>query len=517
MSEINTNLNPDSNPNKKSKINKKKLKYGSIAVSITLVIIALAVVLNVVLSMLSDKYSLKVDLTKNKLYAISDTTTEYLKNLNKDVDIVVTMEKSDFESDPYLQYAKVIFDKFENLSDHITIKYIDIMKNPEGISVYQKNYGSNIDEYQLIVAAGTRVKVYSLEGLLNLEADYNLGQYVVTGLNVESVVTPAIMSVTDANPKKVAIITSDISQAVQISLQQFKELLDINGYSYADVDIVTEEIGDDYDLAVVFAPGSDLTPTSTDKLQKFLENGEQYGKYMFYVGSASQPNSLPNIESFLDEWGIKIGTEIIMETNNSSAQYVNLSIDLQFPCPLANVDIADYSDTLDNKEKPIVLPYARPIEILWDSNDNRKVESVISTSDTCVPYPTDVSPEDEQVDIDSLTKGSMSTMTLSTKTWADSSGTEVRESKLMVLGGDTFFDPFVISDTAFNNSDFIIKSVNTLVGKDNMATFSPKSILPPSIEVSLNEFRVIQIIVVFIIPLIVIICGVTIYVKRRNR
>jgi ABC-type uncharacterized transport system involved in gliding motility auxiliary subunit len=515
----NTNKNPSTNPNqpKKSNFNKKKFKYGSIAVSITIVIVALAVVLNVVLSMLSDKYSLKVDLTKNKLYEISDTTTDYLESLNREVDIVVTMAESSVESDSYLQYAKAIFDKFENISEYVNVKYVDIMKKPEEIAKYQQNYGSNIDEYQIIISSGTRVKVYPLENLLNLEADYTTGQYVVTSLNIEALVTPAIMSVTDSNPKKVAIISLDMAQAVQYSLMQFENLLDMNGYTFTEIDILSDELSSDYDLAVVYAPGSDFTTTSIDKLQKFLENGDQYGKYMLYVASASQSAALPNLDAFLDEWGIKISTDVIMETNNNQAQYVNLAIGIQYPCPLGIIDIEEYSTNLDNQQKPIVLPYSRPIEILWETNSNRSVESIISTSATTAPYPLAESSEENPIDVDSLPKSSQVAMTLSTKTWADSLGTDVRTSKLLVIGGDSFFDPNVISDSAFNNSDFAIKTINSVVGKESIATFAPKSILPPTIDVSVNEFRVIQIIVVFLIPIIVIVLGVVIFVKRKNR
>ncbi|MDR0984173.1 MAG: GldG family protein [Ruminococcus sp.] len=497
-----------------NKVNKKKLKYGSIAFAITVVIIALAVVLNVVLSILSDKYSLKVDITKEKLYAISDTTTDYLKNLNKDVEIVVTMSKTEFENDPYLQYAQAIFEKFENITEHVTVKYVDIMKNPEQIAVYQKNYDSTIDEYQIIVSAGTRVKVYSVGEIVNIEMDYN-GEYTITGINVESIITPAIMSVTDANPKNVAIITSDMGVSAQNSLTQLENLLDINGYSYKNVDLLTENLGDEYDMAVVFAPAIDFTKSSTDKLQDFLENGEQYGKYMLYVASAVQTGGLPNLTAFLDEWGVKIGNNMLMETNDNLSQYVSLSSDTAYYFPLGNIMIEDYSSKLDSLTKPLVLPICGDVEILWESNGNRKVESLVSTSDSCVLMPMDGTVTLDE--LDTLPKSSHSAATLTTKTWADASGTDVRTSKMMVMGGESLLDPYVISDSSYNNSDFVIKAINTMVGKENVATFSPKSILPPTIDVSLNEYRVIQILVLCFIPLIVIVTGIVIYVKRRNR
>ena len=51
--------------------NRKKLKYGALATGITVVFIAAVVLLNVLVSVVMDRYPLKVDLTSSKLYEIS--------------------------------------------------------------------------------------------------------------------------------------------------------------------------------------------------------------------------------------------------------------------------------------------------------------------------------------------------------------------------------------------------------------------------------------------------------------
>lgn len=82
---------------KKAK-NRKKLKYGSLATGITIIFVAVVVLVNVVVSQLVDRYpNLKLDLTTNNIYEISDETMDYIKNLNQKVEIGVSVEESSMD------------------------------------------------------------------------------------------------------------------------------------------------------------------------------------------------------------------------------------------------------------------------------------------------------------------------------------------------------------------------------------------------------------------------------------
>ena len=62
--------------------NVKKYKFvSSVAIAIAVVLV---IVVNVFVSVLNNKLPLKIDLTSNKMYELSDKTKEYLKNFLKD-------------------------------------------------------------------------------------------------------------------------------------------------------------------------------------------------------------------------------------------------------------------------------------------------------------------------------------------------------------------------------------------------------------------------------------------------
>ena len=58
------------------KFNAKKLKHGTMATVFTCVFVALLVLVNVVTTMIFDRYPVTIDLTSNKIYSVSNDTED---------------------------------------------------------------------------------------------------------------------------------------------------------------------------------------------------------------------------------------------------------------------------------------------------------------------------------------------------------------------------------------------------------------------------------------------------------
>ena len=72
----------------KKKYSRRKLKYGGAATAVTLIVIAVVVLVNVVLSMLSDRMNMSIDITPDGTFEISQETIDYLDTVTEPVDIV---------------------------------------------------------------------------------------------------------------------------------------------------------------------------------------------------------------------------------------------------------------------------------------------------------------------------------------------------------------------------------------------------------------------------------------------
>ncbi|NLH95778.1 MAG: hypothetical protein GX477_00325, partial [Clostridiaceae bacterium] len=106
-------------------LNKRTLKYGTNAAIITAAVIVLAIMLNLIIGMLD----LRLDLTPNKLFSLSETTVDILNELDKDVEIIGLFDDGTIASDSeYKQVTDLLslYDKYPR----VTVRYVDPDRNP---------------------------------------------------------------------------------------------------------------------------------------------------------------------------------------------------------------------------------------------------------------------------------------------------------------------------------------------------------------------------------------------------
>ena len=78
----------------------KKLKHGTMATALTCGFLAVLVLLNVVTTVLFERYPINIDLTKEKIYSMTDETEEYVKNVDRDVLVTIFADE-----ETYLNYS----------------------------------------------------------------------------------------------------------------------------------------------------------------------------------------------------------------------------------------------------------------------------------------------------------------------------------------------------------------------------------------------------------------------------
>lgn len=381
--------------NNKFSLYKKKLKYGSIATVITVVFIVFVIVINLIAGILTERKNLKLDLTKEKFYEVSDKTTDYLKTIDQDVEIALMGKKADYEtSTTYAKMIVEILERYKQSSEHISVEFYDIASNPDVVTKYSQNYNGTIQEGNIVVSSGDRVKVMSINDLFTFEQSA-YGSSSIKGFNGEQLLTSAVMSVTDANPKKVAFIagyngSSIYSPYVTYAISSFYSMMEKNGYEIKMIDIFSDELTpEDYDIVVLPAPVSDISEDCIKKLEDFLYNGGMLDKDMIYIADVYQYRT-PNIDEFLEVWGIEIGDGWVYETDESLTQNAQIVVGgktLQMPSAIASIADEKYSENLSNTKLPIVAPRARSINLLFDANVDRTTSALLKTSDSTCLYP----------------------------------------------------------------------------------------------------------------------------------
>ena len=538
---------------------RKKLKYGGIATAVTVIFVAVVVLLNVVVAQVCKRNPDAVlDLTTANLYEISDDTVDYIKNLDQDVEIAISSEESTFQSDKYYKMISETISKYQGYSDHISVTYFDTTKDPDILSKYQDLYAGDISSNQIIVTSGDRIKVYSLTDMIEIDQDKYQSYYYgyaslsdcITGFKGEQTLTTAIMNVTDSNPKSVAVITKSngnyifsATQANAYAVTAMENLLNDNGYDVKELDMVNDTLdAETYDIVVLPAPANDLTMDAIKKLQDFLQNDGNLGKQLIYVADYTQ-SVTPNLDAFLKDWNLQVDSSYVREDDNNRNQTVQIvaSAGKGLIAPIVSLgDSENYGGNLANSSLPIVAPLARPIQKL-PSNNGRVVYNLLQSSDTSYAYPltqqassgedtTESASEESQeateatttegaattsFDTDSAVRGANTVMALSQS--QQSTGSDLIESDVIVLGSMAMMDYYLTQDSSYNNAEYFIGVLNSVCGKEDSIVIASKDMTATSISATQTQLVTLRTIVVFLIPLAVAAAGIVVFLRRRNR
>ncbi len=505
---------------------RKKLKYGTMFYVIIALVVAIVVVFNIMVSFIGKRSPMKIDLTPDDRYELSDDSIAAVKNIEKDIDITVTAKRDYFDAlasywrgqtgyDTPFELIPELLDKYSVYAKQgkgsIDVKYVDMDVDPDIINQYKKYYNGDIERGSIIVSSGERVSVISSTDVMNMITPdqytaQTTGEYKFkfTG---ESTITSAITNVCDAHPVKTAFAMT-MNGASLFDAQSYgsavnafeNELLAKNGYECSDIDIATDEIKpEDYDMVVVFAPSVDFSEDIIKKLSDFLYNGGKYDRNLIYVPDVSKTN-LPNIEAFLADWNIKVENEIICD-----AKY-NIGIESTIALKVSDSEAVG---KLPNDKLPIVSPYTRALTELSKNNGNI-VKSLISSYEEAYT----VSLTDKNSEVGDA--GTRTAVMLSQK--QTSEDFNVYTSSVLVLGSPYMLDSSVIlKNTTYNNANAVLSTLNQIAGKENGAVILEKSLQYSAIAPSTGQAKVIQIIVVWVIPFIIAAIGVMVLLRRRNK
>ena len=111
---------------------------------------------NAILTVISSKVPMKIDLTREKVYELSANTKEVMKKLDKEID-VYALYPANTGSNEYITYAEEYLDKYSALNKNFKVTFIDPEKNPGFAKKYEEQ-GQQISTGSIILQCGDRVK-----------------------------------------------------------------------------------------------------------------------------------------------------------------------------------------------------------------------------------------------------------------------------------------------------------------------------------------------------------------------
>ena len=464
----------------------KNIRKGSYSLGISVVVLAIAVVFNLVVGKLPAQYR-NVDLSQTKLSTIGDTTKELVSALDQDVTIYQIVE-----SGKENETIQKLLERYAGLSSHVKVETMDPVLHPNFVSEYTED---DLEDNSLIVVGEKRNKVIPYADMFESTVNYQTYQYETTGFDGEGQVTSAISYVTtDSLPIMYTItgheegdMTEDMKSAIE------KENLEMK-----DLNLLTEEsVPDDADCVMLFSPQNDLSEEEADKLITYMENG---GKAVIITSYLNK--EMPNLQKVLNNYGIGTMEGVVLEADGQ--HYISGNPTYLVP----NIGSSDALGDLSKANSYVLMPVAQAVEKLEDKRDTVTIESLLTTSDSAY-VKTNVNGTLEKEDGDA--EGPFDVGVAVTES------VDNGETKLIYLTSANLFSQQVDAMVSGNNVKLLANSVSWMCDQEQSVSIPSKSTQISYLTVTAASARMWGMVTIGLLPVLCLVLGGGIWFKRRKR
>lgn len=266
-------------------------RHGAYSVGLTVLVIAVVVVFNLIVGQIPEAYR-NIDVSSTKIYEISDTTTDLLDSLDKEVDMKVLAVKDQTD-----ERITTFLSKYAALSDKISVEWIDPVLHPSALTDYDTT------ENTIVISCEDTDKTttVSFGDILVMDeySYYYYGSTTYTEFDGEGQLTSAVNYVTNDVDRTIYQTTGHGESTLSTTVT---DLMDKSSYTLSEVNLLmTTSIPEDCDLLLMYAPTADLSEDEAQLLSDYLAGG---GKAMILFGDTPS-SDLPNLAAVLKTYGIE--------------------------------------------------------------------------------------------------------------------------------------------------------------------------------------------------------------------
>ena len=493
-----------------------RFRHGSMATVMTVVFFVFIVLLNMAVMKMKDRYSfMSLDMTDDKRYTLTAETEKLIKGIDERVEIDILATEAQcttsgaLVTDTYGQVpiAHEIIKRYPQLNDNISINYVDLSKMPAYIMQFPE-YSDVLDYYYIVVKSARRTRITSFfEMLPSLSSDYSSydstsGNTSVAQSYTETYMTSLIKTVTLDKTPVVAFVDG---LNVDSNSSELTSILELNGYEVRTVDVRREELPDDADIVMLAGPTSDLSKAQTAKFDEFLTDRKK--SRTLVVFSTSLMPKMPNLNSLLSEYGIAITQNIVYEGDSHN------TISKQMSAFTAQMKESEYTlDLIDRLNYPAVVN-ALALDVLFSEKGDTNVTTVLTSSEE--GFVCNSATKFDRSKFSQADEATRIVMAGSTTYRDKMDGGEVRTD--VIVAPDSLYASELLTTDIYGNLSLLLSVFNQRGGIDNgNIDIEPKSLYAVDFSVDMNTLSVISTIFGYLIPLVILLCGLVVYIRRRR-
>lgn len=527
----------------KSFADSRKIKYSSLSVALSAIIIAIVVILNSITAVLADKFGWYIDMTDDQVFTLSDDAKKLLEGLNNDVQLeIVFPAKEDEIEKNYansvksgsIGYIHSTAEQIEEVCDNVTVSYHDVDKDYlfyKDLGVLNKAGDNNI----LILrrdAKGNYVegdfRVYPINYFYVGDEEGNL-----YGYNGELVFISAMLAMAQDTVPTVyftighgeSSFNADvIIDFENINAEYIKGNIDVgalemmrvfcdSGFTVKPLDITTSEIPKDARIIVINQPQGDLDDAELYKLDMYLK--DEGTVFMFTPHDKELPNLYATLEA---SYGVKVNVSAT-PVEDSSTEFGITGATGKYYTLLANVSKDDggfasnqYFSALNSYTSLRARFYnsaTLTINPEYMNKDGHPEGSYFKYT-----YPLLETTSNATFDGEKKVHHLMSV----TSIWEwDYENQSSKYSYLVVCPSSGFASPEFLTLSSAPNKDMVLSLIQTTSSIQTPVNMGYKTFMNYRLDITDRQAQGATIMLATILPAAVVICGIVIIVRRKHR
>ncbi|MBQ8003749.1 MAG: hypothetical protein IJ299_01495, partial [Oscillospiraceae bacterium] len=226
-----------------------------------------------------------------------------------------------------------------------------------------------------------------------------------------------------------------------------------------------------------------------------------------YVFWGMQTPTLPVLERYLSEWGLQFPSYLICDESNA---YMSPA----FPvAELVENDLIDKE--LQGQLMPIV-PRTRPINVLFTEKSYGRVVPIMQTKDTSYGKLMSADKAMEVLTRESADAAGPYTVVAIGERALGNSGNE-GFARVIAFGTEAFADEEVAGVQRAYNNTFLSQVVNYSNPDTLTMAIAPKVVSNYDLNITEAGAKVLQIVLIYVIPIIILALGIFVFIRRKNK
>ncbi|HXN06397.1 MAG TPA: Gldg family protein [Nitrospiria bacterium] len=422
-----------------------------------------------IIAVLGTRHHFRYDLSESGDFSLSPQTKKILKETQKEIKITAFLE----EAAPDLEKAKDLLNNFKYQSSKISYEMVDPVKRP----TIAKRYGVTQSGTMILESGGkeSRTRAVSEEELVN-----------------------AIIRMNQEKKKTVYFLEGHgehkISDTEKEGYSIAKSGLEKDGFVVKNILLLQEgKVPDDAAVLVIGGPVSAFLPAEKSALETWLSKG---GKVIFMV----DPETRSGLDDLLEKYGILLHKDLVIDPRSKL-------MGADFTIPVVS-EFPRHEITKEMKA-PVFFPVARSFDFIKEKGSEIDFQA-LAMSDPGSWGETKIQTGTAKFDQGEDFPGPL--VMAAVFSFKD---TGKMPAKWIMVGDSDFITNNFFQ--AFGNGDFFLNMVSYLAEEKNLISIRPNPVKSGTLLLTSRTGIWFFLVPVIIIPGVVLLAGILVWRKRRNR